>query len=176
MGQFDRLKKSIFTVYVNIGVIAMGILAALVFFTVVMRYCFSLSWKQLSEFIVTLFTFTTFWGIGVCILTEEHVIIDMLYNKYPPMLKKIMSIFNYSVVFVVLGFFSMYAVEYTKMAGVQISLGMEIPMYYMYGIMPICGVIAMICAVIKIIEFIKRPASAFDKTQKDLPTPEGGNE
>ena len=42
----------------------MALLAALVIFTVIARYCFSLSWKQLAEFNTTLFAFTTFWGMG----------------------------------------------------------------------------------------------------------------
>lgn len=38
----------------------MGLLAVLVIFSVIARYFFSLSWKELSEFNVTLFAFTTF--------------------------------------------------------------------------------------------------------------------
>lgn len=49
-----------FDIYFTIGVIAMGLLAALVIFAVIARYFFSLSWKQLAEFNTTLFAFTTF--------------------------------------------------------------------------------------------------------------------
>ena len=52
-------------IYFGIGAAAMGLLAVLVIFTVIMRYCFSLSWKELSEFNVTLFAFTTFWALGL---------------------------------------------------------------------------------------------------------------
>ena len=45
----------------------MALLAALVIFTVIARYCFSLSWKQLAEFNTTLFAFTTFWGMGCAV-------------------------------------------------------------------------------------------------------------
>ena len=74
----------------------MALLAALVIFTVIARYCFSLSWKQLAEFNTTL-----------------------------------------------------------------ISQGMEIPMMYMYGIMPVCGIICAICVVIKIITLYKADISYF---------------
>ena len=50
----------------------MALLAALVIFTVIARYCFSLSWKQLAEFNTTLFAFTTFWGMGINVIKDEH--------------------------------------------------------------------------------------------------------
>lgn len=53
----------------------MALLAALVIFTVIARYCFSLSWKQLAEFNTTLFAFTTFWGMGINVIKDEHVMI-----------------------------------------------------------------------------------------------------
>ena len=41
------------------------------------------------------------------------------------------------------------------MAGKQISMGMEIPMKYMYGIMPVSGVLCAICIIVKIIEGLR---------------------
>ena len=58
----------------------MALLAALVIFTVIARYCFSLSWKQLAEFNTTLFAFTTFWGMGINVIKDEHVMIDIIYD------------------------------------------------------------------------------------------------
>ena len=69
----------------------MGLLAVLVIFSVIARYFFSLSWKQLSEFNVTLFAFTTFWGMGINVLKGEHVIIDIVYDKVPPAIKSQLS-------------------------------------------------------------------------------------
>ena len=71
-----KIGEKVFQVYFGIGVAAMGLLAVLVIFSVIARYFFSLSWKELSEFNVTLFAFTTFWGMGINVLKGEHVIID----------------------------------------------------------------------------------------------------
>jgi len=46
-------------------------------------------------------------------------------------------------------------------AGKQISQGMEIPMKYMYGIMPLSGAICALCIVIKIVEFVTADVSCF---------------
>ena len=112
----------------------MALLAALVIFTVIARYFFSLSWKELSEFNTTLFAFTTFWG---------------------------MAIINYLIVLAVVLVFTYQGFKYVGVAGKQISQGMEIPMMYMYGIMPVCGIICAICVVIKIITLYKADISYF---------------
>ena len=57
--------------YFTIGVIAMALLAALVIFTVIARYFFSLSWKQLSEFNTTLFAFTV-TGPFLCLVVSAY--------------------------------------------------------------------------------------------------------
>lgn len=160
----ESLKKvgqKIFSLYFGIGVAAMGLLAVLVIFSVIARYFFSLSWKELSEFNVTLFAFTTFWGMGINVLKNEHVIIDILYDRIPPAIKRWLSVLNYLIVLAVVLVFTYQGVKYVGVAGKQISQGMEIPMKYMYGIMPLSGAVCAVCVVIKIIEFITADVSYF---------------
>lgn len=146
----------------------MGLLAFLVIFSVIARYFFSHSWKQLAEFNVTLFAFTTFWGMGINILKNEHVIIDIFYDSVKPALKRWLSVLNYLIVLIVDLTFTWQGIKYVGVAGKQISQGMEIPMKYMYGIMPLCGAICAICIVIKIIEFITVDVSYFAPRNKAL--------
>lgn len=75
----------------------MALLAALVIFTVIARYCFSLSWKQLAEFNTTLFAFTTFWGMGINVIKDEHVMIDIIYDGVKPARKRWLAIVNYLI-------------------------------------------------------------------------------
>ncbi|MDO4330259.1 MAG: TRAP transporter small permease subunit [Lachnospiraceae bacterium] len=171
MSIIEKLKKAgqkVFDIYFGIGVVAMGLLAVLVIFSVIARYFFSLSWKQLSEFNVTLFAFTTFWGMGINVLKNEHVIIDILYDGVKPALKRWLSVLNYLIVLVVDLVFTYQGIAYVGVAGKQISQGMEIPMKYMYGIMPLCGAICAVCIVIKIIEFITADISYFAPKNKAL--------
>lgn len=144
----------------------MGLLAILVIFAVIARYFFSLSWKQLAEFNVTLFAFTTFWGMGINVIKNEHVMIDILYDGLKPTIKRWLSVVNYIIVLIVDLVFTYQGVKYVQVAGKQISQGMEIPMYFMYGIMPVCGAICAICIVIKIIEFITADVSYFAPKNK----------
>ncbi len=137
-------------------------------FAVIARYFFSLSWKQLSEFNITLFAFTTFWGMGVNVIKNEHVMIDILYDRVKPSIKRWLSVADYIIVLIVDLVFTYQGVLYVNMAGVQISQGMGIPMKYMYGIMPVCGAICAVCIVIKIIEFITADISYFEPKNRVL--------
>lgn len=171
LGSIEKLKKigrKLFTIYFGIGVVAMGLLAVLVIFSVIARYFFSHSWKQLAEFNVTLFAFTTFWGMGINILKNEHVIIDIFYDSVKPAWKRWLSVMNYLIVLVVDLVFTWQGIKYVGVAGKQISQGMEIPMKYMYGIMPVCGAICAVCIVIKIIEFITADISYFAPKNQEL--------
>ena len=155
-------------VYFGIGAAAMGLLAVLVIFTVIMRYCFSLSWKSVSEFNVVLFAFTTFWGLGLNVLKNENVSINILYDKFNPRVKRYVSLFNYIVMLVVDCLFVRYSWEYTAKMGKQISQGMEIPMSFIYGIMPVCGIICILCILYKMIETVRAPLSAFEPQELTL--------
>ena len=156
-----KIGKKVFDIYFTIGVIAMGLLAVLVIFAVIARYFFSMSWKQLAEFNTTLFAFTTFWGMGVNVIKDEHVIIDILYDRVPPAAKRWLAILNHIIVLIVDVVFTWQGFSYVAMAGKQISQGMGIPMKYMYGIMPVSGVICGICTIIKIAGFITADISEF---------------
>ena len=160
--------KKLFDIYFTIGVIAMALLAVLVIFAVIARYFFSLSWKQLAEFNTTLFAFTTFWGMGINIIKDEHVMIDILYDNVKPAHKRWLAIVNHLIVLVVDLVFTWQGFKYVAVAGKQISQGMEIPMMYMYGIMPVCGVICALCIVFKLVDAIRAPLSAFEPKDKPL--------
>lgn len=171
-----KISKTVFSIYFGIGVAAMGLLALSVIFTVIMRYCFSLNWKELSEFNILLFAFTTFWGMGVNVIKNEHVVIDIFYDRIKPSVKRWVAVFDYLVVLAVDLFFVWYGVIYVQKAGKQISAGIEIPMKYMYGIMPVAGAICAICIIIKIIGFLTAPVEAFAQQNVPLPQQKGGEQ
>lgn len=172
MNNTGKPKKSvgewIISIYTGIGAVAMGLLAVMVIFTVICRYCFSLSWKHVSEFNVTLFAFTTFWGLGLNVLKDEHVSINMLYDALPPAAKRVVRCLNLAIMLAVDCVFTRYAWEYTQKMGTQISQGMEIPMRYMYGIMPLCGAIAAVCIVVKLIGAVRAPRSVYERAEKEV--------
>ena len=156
-------------IYFTVGAAAIGLLALVTIFTVIMRYCFSMSWKSVSEFNVTLFAFTTFWGLGLNVLRGEHVSINMLYDHFPPAVKRWVTVLNNLIMLTVDVFFVYHSWIYTAKMGKQISQGMEIPMIWMYGIMPVCGILCALCIILKIAETVTAPLSDFENPDRPLP-------
>nr|WP_319488956.1 TRAP transporter small permease subunit [uncultured Caproiciproducens sp.] len=146
----------------------MGLLAVCSIFAVIARYFFSLSWKELAEFTTTLFAFTTFWGMGICVLKNEHIVIDVLYNVIKPAVKRWIAVFDGVIVLAIDLIFFYYSIGYAQLAGSQISLGMGIPMVFMYGIMPVSSLICAVCILIKIIENISAPISFFENKNQEI--------
>lgn len=139
----------------------MALLAALVIFTVIARYCFSLSWKQLAEFNTTLFAFTTFWGMGINVIKDEHVMIDILYDGVSLPASAGLPSSTTSSCWL---WFWCSPIRASSMWVLPVSRSVRAwrsPMMYMYGIMPVCGIICAICVVIKIITLYKADISYF---------------
>ena len=154
--------KRIYKIYVGIGILSIALLAGCVIFSVFMRYCFKISYAFLEEFVTTLFAFSTFWGAGICIIEDEHVIIDSLYNKFPAKMKRVVTFINYIIVLIVNCVMFKFGLDYALRYGNQISMGMRVPMIWMYGIIPLGSAIAIICIIIKLITVVKAPLEFFE--------------
>ncbi|MBN1776661.1 MAG: TRAP transporter small permease [Clostridiales bacterium] len=171
--QYQKIRDKVLKAYYYLGVAILALMAILVTFAVVMRYFFDLSWLWLSEINVILFTFTTFWGMAVCIRKEEHVGIDVLYRKFSPRVKKIFTIVNYGIVFGVLIFLTFALTKYMSVVanqrspGIVFANGDHLPMVYIYSVMPVTAYVSMFVTLDKIVEFIMRPAASFAKAADD---------
>jgi TRAP-type C4-dicarboxylate transport system permease small subunit len=100
------------------------------------------------------------------VLKNEHVAVTILYDVFPPVVKKWVSVLNYIVMLVVDVLFIKYGWAYAVKMGKQLSMGMEIPMFYMYGLMPLCVVICALCVIIKCALAAAAPVSAFENADQ----------
>jgi len=163
----QKAAKALKKLYMGIGIFAVGVMALCVMYAVIARYFFGVSHTFLEEFTTTAFAFTTFWGMGICILENEHVIIDTFFVLLPPRVKKYLTIFNQLVVLVILGFMLKYGYAYAMKFGKQISMGMRVPMVWMYGIIPLCSAIAAVCILVMLVKTIMAPANTFVRKDAD---------
>ena len=141
--------------YTGLGMLALAAIVVGVIYSVIMRYFFNITYTLLEELLTLIFTFTTFWGSGICILSDEHITIDYFYLKINPDIRKYLNIFNYVVVLIVNTVVFYYCFNWIRVAGRMVSNGMRIQYYYIYSIMQIAFGATMICVVIKIISLIK---------------------
>ena len=153
----DKIKKTgsvLYKIYLGIGIFSIALMTCCVIFAVIARYCFGYSHKALEEFITTVFAFSTFWGIGICFIENEHVTIDSIYAMFPKWLKIGATFFNTLVTLIVLIVMVKFGAAYALKFGSQISSGMEIPYIWMYGIIPLGCALGVICVLIKLCQFI----------------------
>lgn len=150
----DGLRKAgrlFYRVYVGIGIATMAFVAGSVIFTVIMRYFFNISFTFLEELITLVFAFSTFWGIGICALENEHVVIDYFFSKFPAAVQRYINIFNYLVVLATMAIIDYYSINWIKVAGKTISNGMRIKYVYIYSAMPVGITVSMILAAYKLV-------------------------
>lgn len=151
MNPWGTIGKRVYQIYRGAGTAAMGILAVLVIFVVVMRYCFNVSFIGLEGFITLLFAFTTFWGLGICLLEKEHIVIDALYGRLSPRSQKIVSLINTGAIFFINCAIVRYSARWIGLTGNTISTSLNIPVKYIYGVMPLGFALAAVCAVARFI-------------------------
>lgn len=152
MATLNKTGKALHRLYVGVGMAAMGMLALSVIFTVIARYFFSLSWKELDEMITVLFAFTTFWGLGVAVLEGEHVVIDILFRLFPPRARRVISLFNLLTALTVVVTVCVFSFTYINKIGGHLSPGMMVPMKYLYGIMPVSLILCAVCIVVRMVQ------------------------
>jgi len=166
MNALRKIGKALYKVYVGVGVAAMGFIAAAVIITVILRYFFGITFSFLEELITLVLAFSAFWGIGMCALENEHVVIDFFYLKIPSKFRRFVDIFNYLVIATTLGIVDYYTLNWISVAGKALSNGLRVPYKYIYGAMPLGITVSLLCIFYKLICLIlNKPV--FDKAQKE---------
>ena len=166
MNALRKIGKALYKVYVGVGIAAMGFIAAAVIITVILRYFFGITFSFLEELITLVLAFSAFWGIGMCALENEHVVIDFFYLKIPSKFRRFVDIFIYLVIATTLVIVDYYTLNWISVAGKALSNGLRVPYKYIYGAMPLGITVSLLCIFYKLICLIlNKPV--FDKAQKE---------
>lgn len=154
--------KKFYSLYCGFGAILIALIASIVIISVIARYCFGKSWQQLQEFCTVSFALSSFWGMGLCVLSNEHIIVDTLVIKFNKKVQRSFALLGLIVTFIVVAIFTYLSFEYVVTNGRQLSYGMRIPMYYLYGIMPITSALCLVCVVIRVVLWFKNIEDPLD--------------
>lgn len=154
----EQLKNRslLYRIYAGVGMAAVAVMAFCVIVTVIFRYVFSISFAFVEEFITAVFTFTTFWAIGICIIENEHIVIDFVYEKMPNQIKYVFSIINYLLMLLTSIVFLYFSIKWVQMVGDKLSAGMKIPSWMLYSIQPIGIGLSIVCIIVKLINVIQK--------------------
>lgn len=139
----------------GIGIVAVAVMAVLVIFSVICRYFFNVTFTWTEDLVTKIYIFTTFWGIGLCIVGDEHISIDYFVNRLPQKIRTIARIVSFLIILAVLILMMKLSIQMIKTVGEQMPIGLRIKSKYLYRIMPYSIAYAIPCTIYKIIESIK---------------------
>jgi C4-dicarboxylate transporter DctQ subunit len=127
--------------YVNQSIAVIGIVGGVIlaFYNVVARYIFESSLTWAGELTIYLFLWSAFFGAAYCFKKDAHISINLLLDKVPPKVAKVLMILSHSITIVFLLAVSWYGYEYILLV-VELeerSIDLDIPMWIPYLVIPL---------------------------------------
>jgi C4-dicarboxylate transporter DctQ subunit len=138
----NRLKKS-WALFEDVSAgtfFSIGI--ALIFYGVLMRYMFNSPKAWVEEVSSYSIVWGALLGISIALRNNHHIQVDMLYDKMSPKMKRVIDIFANLVSLFFCVFYTYYGVLLVlkRSTSGMVSLDVGIPMWIVYLILPISGI------------------------------------
>lgn len=131
----------------KILVVVLSLMTLSVIIAVFLRYFFGISYVWFQELIVYLFIFTTFFGSVIAYSREEHLAINVLYNKFSEKVQiKLKLFFDLLILYLNLQLIRV-SIKWINQVGNVVTPGMRIPMKYIYIILPLSSVLMLLYSI-----------------------------
>ncbi len=155
---FDRLedfgdwlgKITLFVVIILTGILVITVLTG-VFFRYIVRD--SLSWTE--ELARYLMIWAALLAVSVGIKDKEHVGIQLLIKQFPPVMTKLITFIVYIITIIFLAVLTIKGYQVADKAKNQLSLALNISMYWPLMSIPVSGALAIIQQLIQMILIFK---------------------
>lgn len=118
----------------------------LIFYGVIMRYIFNSPLAWVEEVARYSIIWGTFLGFGLALKHNQHIQVDILYDRLSKPLQKVLDLLatTISIVFcLIYTYFGFILVESRYTSG-MVSLDVGIPMWIVYLILPISGILFLL--------------------------------
>ncbi|MEG0384182.1 TRAP transporter small permease [Solibacillus cecembensis] len=119
---------------------------ALIFYGVITRYVFNSPQAWVEEVARYSLIWGVFLGFGLALRHNQHIQVDILYDKLKPRMKRVLDILatGISILFcVIYTYYGVILVESRFHSG-MVSLDVGIPMWIVYLILPISGILFLL--------------------------------
>ena len=155
---FDRLedfgdwlgKITLFVVIILTGILVITVLTGVFFFYIIRD---SLSWTE--ELARYLMIWAALLAVSVGIKDKEHVGIQLLIKQFPPVLTKLITFVVYIITLIFLAVLTIKGYQVADKAKNQLSLALNISMYWPLMSIPVSGALAIIQQLIQMILIFK---------------------
>jgi len=150
------------TVFLTSSTIAAGVFLA--FINVVARFVFNKGIDWAFELTSYLFIWSAFFGAAYLFRTGGHIRVTLLVDVLPPVLSKAVIIIAdlivlfYLILVAYYGYVFIFDPELGLKSSGEISVDLNIPMWYVYTVVPIAMGIGAVFTFFKLIEDIKTPS------------------
>lgn len=118
--------------------------SVIMFVNVVGRYVFNFSFVWSDEFIRYTFIWMILLGSGVAIKRKAHLGFDLIISKLPLKLQTFSVLLNDVLISIFLILFFFNGINLLKSAGMTPSPSMNIPMAFVYIVLPLSSIIMFI--------------------------------
>lgn len=138
----NRTFKALLNLDLLIASVSLITLIVITFFGVLMRYIFNNPFVWQEEVQLWCFVWVVFFGSSAAFRSESHVAIEVLVDRMPPTAKKIINVFIYIVVILVLSYFMIHGTTLIKqlIRTSRTTNILDIPYPVIYSAFPIgCG-------------------------------------
>lgn len=163
LGRVGRVYDAVIRLITTIGALSSAVFLGAMFLNVILRYVFNSPVFWFDEMIIALLVWYSALGTVVCYWTNEHAVINY-FVKFFNRPGKIILMFIPHVIVAATSF--VFVVGGGKLFTLQVAQlpqgGLPFPRAYYYALpMIVMGVLLTLCAVYRIVEYIRTPKDVF---------------
>lgn len=136
----------------------------LIFYGVIMRYVFNDPKAWVEEVVRYVIIWGVFLGFAVALRNNQHIQVDLLYDKLPPTLKKIVDYVATTISILFCTIYTYYGTTLVihRYSSNMVSLDVGIPMWIVYLILPISGLLFGLRFIERLVNLIRGKEVDYD--------------
>ncbi|WP_338030866.1 TRAP transporter small permease [Cytobacillus citreus] len=136
----------------------------LIFYGVIMRYIFNEPKAWVEEVVRYFIIWGTFLGFAVALRHNQHIQVDIVYDKLSKRAKRMVDIFatSVSILFCIVFTYYGYVLVESRYHSGMVSLDVGIPMWIVYLILPISGMLLLIRFVERLVHLLRGKEVNYD--------------
>jgi TRAP-type transport system small permease protein len=153
----NKLFQSVRTVIYWFSIISMGVMLAIIFFSVCSRYLFHFTFDWAEELARYLFVWAVFLGSALIMGENGHLAVELLSNKFKGKpLGNILEGFTKLCGFLFVALIGVQGWKMTTMMMFQTSPGLSIPMGVVYAVIPLSSCLMLLYLIRDTARYVKR--------------------
>lgn len=129
----------------------------LIFYGVVMRYIFNEPQAWVEELARYSIIWGTFLGFGLALRHNQHIQVDILYDKLKPAMKRLLDLVatGLSIAFCLIYTYYGFVLVENRYTSGMVSLDIGIPMWIIYLVLPLSGVLFLLRFVERLLNILR---------------------